>query len=102
MAPLSKGTMERLERLFAPSLRTEAERLLVEQCGNNLPCLEALDAVQLERYRYAALRLSKGTLQGLRQAIDLAQKDWRDLLMNADFGYDVHAHERWTGAGDDE
>jgi hypothetical protein len=99
MAALSPATRQHLERLFAPQQRAEAERLLAEECGNNLPVLENLDPVQLERYRFAALKLSGGTLDGLRRAVALAKRDWRDLLMNAGFGHDVHAHERWTGVG---
>ena len=31
----------------------------------------------------------------LQKAIELAKTDWRDLLMSAGFGEDIHAHERW-------
>jgi hypothetical protein len=93
--PLSRETQRRLDALFAASDRLEAERLLVEQCGNNLPFDENLDAVQLERVRFAALKLSEGNLGSLRDAVELAQIDSRDLLMAAGFGEDTRAHERW-------
>jgi hypothetical protein len=32
----------------------------------------------------------------LKQAIELGRRDWRDLLVDADFADDVHAHEHWT------
>ena len=48
--------------------------------------------MSLERLRYAALKLSGGRLDALREAVELARIDWRDLLMGAGFGYDVHAH----------
>ena len=35
--PLSPQTRRRLELVFAPPDRAAAERLLVEECGNNLP-----------------------------------------------------------------
>lgn len=69
--------------------------MLDEQCGNNLAFPTRLDAHALERYRFAALKLSGGDLEKLRQAVTLAKLDWRDLLMAADFGHDIHAHERW-------
>jgi hypothetical protein len=48
-----------------------------------------------ERLRFAALRLSRGDLTGLADAIKLGNTDWRDLLMAADFG-DVDAHSVWV------
>jgi len=70
-------------------------RLLFAECGNNLPFLENYDARQLERFQFAALKWSEGNLDRLFQAIDLAQKDWRDLLVAAEFAHDVSEHERW-------
>jgi hypothetical protein len=49
----------------------------------------------MERIRFAALKLSEGDMGRLRAAIDLAKLDWRDLLMNAGFGWSVHVHEKW-------
>jgi hypothetical protein len=95
--PLSPETRRRLELLFAPADRAEAETLLVDECGNNL-FLENMDMFQLERFRFAALKLSAGNLPNLWQAVDLAQQDWRDLLMAAGFGEDVTEHERWVPA----
>jgi hypothetical protein len=92
---LSPGTRRRLERLFAPNERATAALLLIRECGANLPLLEDRDAVGLERFRYAALKVSRGRLPELREAIRLAQVDWRDLLVAAGFAHDPLAHERW-------
>ena len=92
---LSPETRTRLERVFAPADWDAAEKMLVDECGNNLPFLEDLDAAGMERFRFAALKVSGGDLATLRQAVDLAKVDWRDLLMWAGFGNDVKAHERW-------
>ena len=97
-APLSPQTVELVRRLFAPADRGVAEQWLVEQCGTNLPDLEQLDAVALERYRFAALRFAGGRIEQLVRAVELAKTDWRDLLMAADFGHDVKAHSRWAAA----
>lgn len=94
-AALSPETMKRVARLFAPDEVDAVARLLVEQCGNNLPFLDKLDATGLERYRFAALKLSEGRLDKLQAAVELARIDWRDLLVNAGFADDVHAHARW-------
>lgn len=92
---LSSETRRRLELVLAPAEWDAAERMLVAECGNNLPFLEDLDAAQMERFRFAALKVSGGDLATLRKAVDLAKVDWRDLLMWAGFGNDVKAHERW-------
>lgn len=93
--PLSDATRQRLNALFTGEDAAIAEKLLIEQCGNNLPLLEKLNAAELERFRYAALKLSEGDIDSLRHAIDLAKSDWRDLLIAAGFGEDVSAHQRW-------
>jgi len=33
---------------------------------------------------------------GLEAAIELANTDWRDLLMAAGFGEDLNAHQKWS------
>src|SRR5690348_16640358 len=97
MAPiaLSFETRRRLDILFRREEREEAARLLAEECGNNLPFLENLNEQGLERFQFAALKLSGGDLWELRSAIELAKKDWRDLLMAAGFGEDTRAHLFW-------
>jgi hypothetical protein len=96
--PLSAETIGRLHLVFRRENRPEAERLLVEECGASLPGLyRASDCTpeSLERLRFAAMKLSGGQLDKLQQAIELANKDWRDLLMAAGFGEDCNAHHRW-------
>jgi len=96
---ISPETQRRLDILFLrPEDRAEAARLLAEECGNDLPFLEDLDERGLERFRFAALKLSGGDLSRLRSAIELAKTDWRDLLMAAGFGHDVRAHASWMPA----
>ena len=86
---LSPNTVARINLLFKAREREDAVRLLDEQCGDNLPFLEKLDCYELERYQFAALRISDGGLSKLRKAVHLAQSDWRDLLMAAGFGDDI-------------
>jgi hypothetical protein len=93
--PLSSLTRERLGVLFAPADRPAAEALLVGECGTGLPCCERCTAADLERIRFACLKLSGGRLDQLRYWVDEAKKDWRDVLMAAGFGYTVTAHLAW-------
>jgi len=73
---------------------TEVTELLVRECGNNLSFLQDLDEYGLERFRFAALKLSGGQIEKLREAIHLAKADWRDLLMAAGFG-NPETHKQW-------
>jgi len=92
---LSPATRRRLEALFRGPDAEIAEHLLVEECGNNLPFTENQNEYQLERVRFAALKVSNGSLAELVSAVELAKLDARDLLMAAGFGRDVRAHETW-------
>lgn len=92
---LSPGTRRRIAILFEPEHVAEATRRMETECGANLPGCQGLDARGVERLRYAALKLSEGSLTKLQRAIVLAQRDWRDLLVAADFADDVKAHTRW-------
>jgi hypothetical protein len=97
MSPrLSPKRLEHIDSLFQLGSREEVVELLMHQCGNNLPFCEKSDEFQLERVRFAALKLSRGNLEKLREAIKLAQTDWRDLLMAVGFGHDVNAHKSWS------
>jgi len=93
---LSPRTMQLVEYFFSPKQVAEAVQWLEEECGNNIPSCDKHDEYQMERIRFAAIKLSKGNMQKLLEAIDEARMDWRDLFMAADFGYDVHAHEKWA------
>ena len=95
-AGLTELTRQHVATLFVPELRATVEQLLIEECGNNLPFLDKESPERLERLRFAALKMSKGDLNELREAIAVAKVDWRDLLVGAGFGNDVNAHLHWT------
>ena len=92
---LSPGTRRRLDFLFPRQDREAAARLLIDECGTDLPSLRDSDPHGLERVRYAALKVSRGDLARLREAIAVAKSDWRDLLVEASFSTDLLAHESW-------
>jgi len=93
---LSDGTRERLLALFSVCDAPDAQRLLEHECADNLPLLfPPVTPQSLERIRFAALKLSEGDLGKLHYAVDVANRDWRDVLVAAGFGNDVRAHEAW-------
>ncbi|MBU1739829.1 MAG: hypothetical protein KKG35_16995 [Proteobacteria bacterium] len=95
MLPLSEETAKKIAALFPESLRDEVRQLLEIECGDNIPFCENADEFSMERIRFAALKVSEGRLEKLLEAVILAQTDWRDLLVSADFAEDVNAHRRW-------
>ena len=88
-APLSDETQRRVEMMFTGKALLTATEILAVECGNNLPFLEDLSPVELERFRFAALKLSEGRIDLLREAVELAKTDWRDLLVAAGFADDI-------------
>ena len=92
----SPRTMQLVEIVFSQKDVPEASQWLEEECGNNLPSCNQQDEHGMERIRFAAIKLSKGNLLKLLNAIDEARMDWRDLLRAADFGYDLNAHQYWV------
>jgi hypothetical protein len=92
---LSIESEKRVVLLFPPSEQDLVRTQLLQACGNNLPGLEYADSVAMDRFRFAVLKLSGGKLSKLDKALQLAETDWRDLLMAAGFGECVTAHESW-------
>ena len=101
LIPLSSETQRRLDVLFGEADRQTVSDLLVTQCGDNLPLWHDKDPRGLERIRFAALKLSHGSLAELTRAVEIAQTDWRDVLVAAGFGHDVRAHLAWFPDGQD-
>lgn len=95
LGSVTPETRQRIELLFSDRDADLVEAYLEDECGNILPFLNELTALQLERLHFAALKLSNGNFQRLQAAVELAKLDWRDLLTAADFANDVHAHQDW-------
>jgi hypothetical protein len=95
MLALTDATLERVRALFPSEAEEIVVRLLEQECGNNLPFSEDDTPETAERVRYAVLKLSKGNLSALRNAIAEAKVDWRDVLAWSGFGDDPQAHLQW-------
>lgn len=93
--PLSSETRRRVDALFDGPARETAAELLMTHCAANLPLWVNADERGLERIRFAVLKLSNGDLTELRRAVQMAQVDWRDVLVAAGFGHSVRVHESW-------
>ena len=96
MMNLSPKTSQLVQLLFSETEQRDVAELLVTECGNNLPFMEEYDAYQLERVRFAVLKLSEGDVDKLLSAVQLAQIDARDVYVAAGFGYSVTEHQEWA------
>ena len=96
MISLSPKTKKLLNAVFPEKLRTQASLVIEHECANNLPFCEKNNMYQLERIRFAVLKLSAGNLEKLTEAVNIAKVDWRDVLVAAGFGYSTTAHEEWA------
>lgn len=90
---LSPGTVRRIAALFPEEKRAEVADLLVSRCGDDPFSGDRM--AEIERIRFAVLKISGGSIDRLRAAIELARTDWRDALVGAGFGDDTRAHLRW-------
>lgn len=95
MIPLSRGTVERIHALYPQAEWEQVAQLLLARCGDNLPLVHTSFASLTERIRFAVLKLSCGSQEGLERHLQIAALDWRDVLLAAGFGTDVTAHLAW-------
>jgi hypothetical protein len=97
MTPLSPAVSQRIDALFPATSRESARQMIAERCGTDLPMASPeREAASFDRIRFAVLKLSGGDLERLKREIDGAHYDWRDTLMAAGFGEDIHAHLKWN------
>jgi len=92
---ISAGTKARIDRLFVPAERAAVATLLSEQCSTSLPGTCGWPSEAIERIQFAALKVSGGSLSELVRAVQLANIDWRDVLVAAGFAHDTQVHKSW-------
>lgn len=73
----------------------EVGDLLENSVGAELSGYEDCSSMKMERIRFAVLKLASEGAMSVDAAINLANTDWRDLLVSAGFGEDLNAHEKW-------
>lgn len=101
---------KRVDRLLAIVVeepnRSRLAARLQEEAANNIPFHEKSKANDMDRIRFAILKLISENPSSEDAVFDLAKLDWRDLFMGAGFGYDAKEHVKWyqrfTGDGDVE
>ena len=69
--------------------------MLETEIGQNIPFCDEATPEDMERIRFAVIRLIAENNMSESDVIKLAKTDWRDLLMAADFGYNTGSHLTW-------
>src|ERR1700733_331467 len=93
--PLSPELAAKVRKIFSPEEAPTVMKLLETDCGSGLPRIDSQGLNGIERVRSAVLKLSGGSIEKLKDAIQTANRDWRDALVFAGFGDDVRQHLTW-------
>ena len=90
---LTDIVLKNVRKSFPEKERVDAIRLLENECGSNLLRSNSDTLEGLERIRMAVVKLAQGRLPELRRQIEVAKRDWRDVINWAEssheFGMDV-------------
>lgn len=96
MGEISENTKKIVHRLYKSREAFKVCDILKTECGTEALSCEGWSPEQMDRIHFAVLKLSKEKVIDFDSAVELAQRDWRDLLTLAGFGHDLEAHERWA------
>jgi hypothetical protein len=94
MNSLLPNVVAAIEKLFTPYEQETITKMLIEEC--NAEKIYASSEAGVERIQLAVLKLSDGDTDKFLAAVELAQLDWRDVLVAAGFGDDIGAHLEWV------
>ena len=89
---LSARVQSLITECFSPEDAPFASELLAEYAEHLASSGWKIDN---ERVHTAIIKTAFGSIDDLVGAITTAEQDWRDVLMNADFGHDTKAHLSW-------
>jgi hypothetical protein len=93
MHKISKTTKNVIEKLFPEVNQETVCNILIEECTEKLPLARSEG---YERIHLAILKISSGDIGKFLEAAELTRRDWRDVLMWAEFGDDLEAHLKWA------
>ena len=96
MIKLSDRTQQLIDAIFPDEVKEKAIHHIQYECAQNLPFMDEATPEDLERIRFAVIKISDRNIDELVRAISLASVDWRDVLVEADFANDIAVHEKWA------
>lgn len=68
---LTDITQKLVDIIYSKSQKTIVINILINECGNNLPLCKDWTSKQLERIRFAVIKLSEGTLDKFQYQLNL-------------------------------
>lgn len=95
MSALSPRTDQIIEHLAKPDARAKMRERLETECGTEALSCAGWTPEEMERIRFAILKLGVKNDADFESAILLAKTDLRDLFMAAGFSDDLEAHNKW-------
>jgi replicative DNA helicase len=95
MTEITGRTEKIAHSLFSRAQAIELCEILRSRCSGKDVHSAHFSAEEMERIHLSVLKLVGENAMDVESAIRLAQTDWRDLLMTADFG-EIEAHDRWA------
>jgi hypothetical protein len=81
---LTELVIAKINQTFEPQDRRAAMDLLVNECGRNLPLKADATSRSLDQIRLAIIKLANGNLDELRQHVQTAKSDWREVIVAAE------------------
>ena len=93
--PLSKRSQKVAAVLFTEPRLSQLTNRLIAEASENIPFHGKSSASDMDRVRFSIMKLASMPGANEDAIFDLAQTDWRDLFMAADFGYSADAHHKW-------
>ncbi len=92
---LSNRTIELIDRCLPEAMRNQIKNLLLESVSENIPYCDNSTPEEMDRIRFAIIKLVLENNRNLDNAVQQAKTDWRDLIMMAGFGHDTGEHNKW-------
>ena len=92
---LSERTLHLITTLFPIPDGVVIADVLRRAVSENIPFCDNASPEEMERIRFAILKMTVSSPLNLAVGIQMAQSDWRDLLMNVGFGDDTSRHLDW-------
>ena len=78
---LNADIIAMIEHDFPVDQQATAIQWVASECNRSLPLCENASDSEIRRIQAAVVNLSKGDISKLRYWIDVAKKDWRDVLI---------------------
>lgn len=93
--PLSQRCRRVAELLFSEPHLSQITNRLLSEASENIPFHANSNSTEMDRIRFAIMKLLSAPNSDEDSIFDLAKRDWRDLFMAAGFAYSADEHESW-------